>query len=337
MPRAPVTVPIVSVQGLLSGLQMRGTETDEWITTVLADAGIDPALLAEPGSRVIAEQYSALLRLLVERRDDECFGLLSRKLRQGSFALVARSAFGAPSLEVALRRSARTLSLLQDDVVARCVREGSMTGLILDFRDSRAEQLNFLHELLLRLFWQFLAWLHGKRLAPRQFDFSFDQPPYAAAYADVFPGPIQFRRPHSAVWFDTADLASPVRRDERALRLAWPHVPHRLVVPKPAEQAFSAHVNEQLLHSSPAWADVETIAKRLHVSASTLQRHLAAEGTTFQALKDRLRRDLAIVRLTTTSVPIAVIATELGFADSAAFQRAFKAWTGSPAGSYRPR
>jgi AraC-like DNA-binding protein len=73
------------------------------------------------------------------------------------------------------------------------------------------------------------------------------------------------------------------------------------------------------------------------MSTSTLQRHLATEGTSYQALKDLLRRDLAIVRLGTSTAPVAVIAGELGFADSAAFQRAFKSWTGSPPGSYRNR
>ncbi|MDN6888112.1 AraC family transcriptional regulator, partial [Variovorax sp. CAN2819] len=80
-----------------------------------------------------------------------------------------------------------------------------------------------------------------------------------------------------------------------------------------------------------------TTADVLHMSVSTLQRHLATEGTSFQALKDQLRRDLAIVRLNTSTVPLAALAEELGFADSAAFQRAFKTWTGGAPGSYRRR
>lgn len=337
MSRAPVTLSIVSVQGLLCGLLRRGVETPEWIDAALAAAGIDPALLDEAGARVTAGQYAALLAVLVQRRNDEGLGLFSRRLRHGSFALVARSALGAPSLAVALRRAAHTFSLLQDDVSMRCVRKDELTGLVLDFHEPQTAGQNFLHELLLRAFWQLLAWLHGGRLPPRQFDFGFDQPSYAAIYAQIFPGPLQFAQAHSAVWFDTALLATPVRRDEQALRAAWHNVIPSLIVPRPGEHAFSARVSERLQLTSPAWPDLETIAGRLHVSTSTLQRHLASEGTSFQALKDRLRRDLAIVRLTTSTVPIAALAAELGFADSAAFQRAFKGWTGSAAGSYRQR
>ena len=71
------------------------------------------------------------------------------------------------------------------------------------------------------------------------------------------------------------------------------------------------------------------------MSNSTLQKHLANEGTSFQSLKDTLRRDIAVVRLNTSSVSLAALADELGFADSAAFQRAFKSWTGSAPGNYR--
>jgi AraC-like DNA-binding protein len=71
------------------------------------------------------------------------------------------------------------------------------------------------------------------------------------------------------------------------------------------------------------------------MAASTLQRRLAMDGTSFQSLKDELRRDLAIVRLHTSTASLSALADELGFADSTAFQRAFKKWTGSAPGSYR--
>ena len=71
------------------------------------------------------------------------------------------------------------------------------------------------------------------------------------------------------------------------------------------------------------------------MSPATLQRHLAREGLSFQSLKDELRRDLAIQRLNTSRVPLAELAGELGFADSASFQRAFKKWTGGAPGQYR--
>lgn len=335
MLRPPVTVSITAVHGMLSGIRARGVESPAWIETQLEEAGIAPALLEEVGARVPLARYSALFRLLIDRLDDETLNLLSRRLRRGSFALMARSALGSPSIEVAMCRVARCFRLMQDDVELVCLHDGPLTGFGLEFSDTTVARQNFLHELVLRVFWRLLDWLHGTRLTPRRFDFGFDVPPYAAAYSKIFPGPLQFRQPHSAVWFNATELAVPVRRDEKALQTFLRVAPGNVIEPRLNEPAFSARVRTLLQQTCPAWPDLATTAHALHQSASTLQRHLAVEGTTFQSLKDQLRRDMAIVRLNTSTVALSVLAEELGFAGSAAFQRAFKTWTGSAPGSYR--
>jgi AraC-like DNA-binding protein len=334
MLRSPITVPIAFVQGMLAGALRQGGVPLE---PLLDAAGIDPSLLHTAGARVTAEQYVALFKLLIGRMNDEALGLLSRRLRPGSFALVIRSALGAPSLDVAMHRVARSFGLLQDDVAFVCLNDGERAGLGLVFTKGFEVPHNFLHELLLRVFWRLLAWLHGGRLTPLGFDLAFDRPNYAAGYGKVLPGLLQFGQPQSALWFEAEALGVPVRRDEAALLAFLKAAPGNVIEPHLADQAVSARTRELLQQSVPAWPDLSSVADGLHMSTSTLQRHLAAEGTSFQSLKDLLRRDLAIVRLNTSAVPLAALAAELGFADSAAFQRAFKTWTGSAPGSYRRR
>lgn len=332
MLQPPVTISIAFVHGMLSGVQARGQPCDAFLT----DAGIAPELLQQASARVTADQYVALFRLLTERLDDDILGFLSRPLRRGSFALTARSALGARNLEVAIRRVARTFRLLQDDVVLEPVREGALAGLALRFTDSAIERPAFLHELLLRVFWRLLAWLAGGQLPAARFDFAFESPPYVGSYGKVFPAPLQFERPQSAFWFDAARLQDPMRRDETALRAYLADAQAHVIVPRRrGDDVVSARVRCHLQQTQPAWPDLTATADALHMSSPTLQRRLASEGTSFQALKDELRRDVAIVQLNTSSVPLAALAYELGFADSAAFQRAFKSWTGSAPGAYR--
>jgi len=331
MLRPPVTIPIAFVQGMVSGVQARGGSAD----ACLADAGIAPELLLQPGARVTAEQYVALFRRLIEHLDDECLGFLSRPLKRGSLALMTHSALGAPTLDSAMRRVARTFRLLQDDVLLEPVRDGDQAGLALRLIDPSRTPAVFLHELLMRVFWRVLAWLAGGALPAARFDFAFASPPYASAYGKVFPAPLQFGCRHSAFWFDAARLHDPVRRDESALRSFVADAQSQVIVPKRGDDLLSARVRENLQRTLPAWPDLARVAGALHMSASTVQRRLATEGTSFQALKDELRRDLAIVRLNTSQVALATLADELGFADSAAFQRAFKGWTGSAPGTYR--
>jgi AraC-like DNA-binding protein len=329
------TVPISAVHGLLAGARRRGVATAAWTHEMLGLAGLDPALLEQGASRVTVEQYVVLFSVVKHSLQDECLGHLSRPLLQGSFVLMARSTLGAPSINVALRRIADAFGLLQDDVTLACVSEGSLGGLALTFRDTGIPHDDFCHEMLLRVFWRLAAWLHGGKLAPRRFDFGFERPSYAPDYAEIFPAPISFGQARSAVWFDAAALADPVRRDVHALQAFLRATPGNLVGPHLAGQSATARVRSLLQRTCPEWPRLESAAEQLHMSVSALQRHLAAEGTSFQELKDQLRRDMAVVHLTTGRTPIADLAAELGFTDSTAFQRAFKVWTGSTPGTYR--
>lgn len=330
-PRPPVTIPVAFVQGLLSGVIGRGEPIDAY----LADAGIAHELLAEPGARVTAAQYVALFRSLNERRGDAMLGFLSRPLRRGSFAMIVRAGVSAPSLEIALGRTTNAFNVLQDDLELVPVREGALSGAILRFNDPARRWPAFLHELLLRVFWRLLAWLGGGRLPAARFDFAFPPPAYASAYGVVFPAALTFDCRHSAFWFESRRLQAPVRRDERAVSQFLAHSQAHVIVPRPDAEPVAARLRALLQDAQPEWPALTECARALHLSPATLQRHLAREGLSFQSLKDALRRDLAIQRLNTSRVPLAELASELGFADSASFQRAFKKWTGGAPGLYR--
>lgn len=330
MPLSPVTIPIAFVQGMLSGVQARGLASEKF----LADAGIDPALLAQGSARVTAEQYVALFQSLTDRLDDDLLGFLPRPLRRGSFALIVRSAAAEDTLDKAIHRAARTFGLLQDSVNVQLLQAGPLAGIALRFNDPAAERLVFLHELLLRTFWRLLAWLAGGRLPAERFDFAFENPPHAGHYERVFPAPLHFSQAQSALWIESRYLDHPVRRDKAAMRAFLADARANVIVPRRLDR-ISERVRAHLQTARPAWPDLASTAEALHMAPSTLQRQLAAVGTSFQALKDALRRDVAIVRLNTSNLPLAALADELGFADSAAFQRAFKHWTGSAPGSYR--
>ncbi|MEZ4653285.1 MAG: helix-turn-helix transcriptional regulator [Candidatus Eisenbacteria bacterium] len=73
----------------------------------------------------------------------------------------------------------------------------------------------------------------------------------------------------------------------------------------------------------------------MRVSVRTLQRQLAAEGTTFRDLLDQLRHELAIRHLESSRHAIGEIAFLLGFAEVSTFHRAFKRWAGKSPSEYR--
>lgn len=331
MHRPPVTISIAYVHSMLHGVQTQGMAVDVF----LADAGIAPELLSQNNARITVAQYVELFKSLVERLDDDLMGFHSRRLKRGSFALMARSAIGAPNLEVAIRRIARAYRLLQDDVLMEILRDGTQAGFTLRYTDPASPKHNFLPELILRVYWQLFVWLTGGKFKVTRFDFAFAPPAYADSYSQVFPGTLRFHCERSGFWFDASFLNCRIVQDEKALFSFLSNAQRNVLLPQKNNALVSSSVRNHLQQTLPSWPGMIETASALHMSPATLQRRLASEGTSFQSLKDALRRDMAIVRLSNSDEQVVGLANELGFSDSASFQRAFKAWTGSAPGAYR--
>ena len=75
-------------------------------------------------------------------------------------------------------------------------------------------------------------------------------------------------------------------------------------------------------------AKKQTLAKVLALSARTLSRRLADEGTTYEEVVDQLRRTLALQYLKDPGMSISQIAWLLGYEGSTSFNHAFKRSTG---------
>jgi AraC-like DNA-binding protein len=73
---------------------------------------------------------------------------------------------------------------------------------------------------------------------------------------------------------------------------------------------------------------IEHVAKRLATTPRTLQRRLREESTSFQAVLDGLRAELAKRYLDEGRFELAEVAFLLGYAEASAFARAFRRWHG---------
>lgn len=102
-----------------------------------------------------------------------------------------------------------------------------------------------------------------------------------------------------------------------------------------ARTGTAAQVRSQLLAHPEENVSMAQVAARLHMDPRTLRRRLAAEGTSFRALRAEIHQTLAIELLGTVGLTVAQVAQRLGYADPAAFTHAFTRWTGTPPSAYR--
>jgi AraC-like DNA-binding protein len=322
----------VFVFGLLSSLEGKDVDVDGY----LRQAGIAPKALRTPGDPGVTPiQYAALFYALMHGLKDECLGLFSRPFKPGSFALTAREGLSAPDLRGALKRMSSALNLLQDDIVFSLQINNQEAGLHMLSADPVRGTPVFAQETMVRVLWRLSAWLLNSPLPVRHFDFAYAEPGHHEMYQFVFPASRRYNQNAFGFWFDISKLATPVSRDEPALRTFLTDAYTQIISPPRHFGHTGQKVRNCLMRSYPRWLSLEEVADKLYTSPSSLQRHLTAEHTSLQWIKDDLRRDLAISRLSSSKVSLVQLANELGFSDSPTFQRAFKRWTGQPCSAYR--
>ncbi len=97
-----------------------------------------------------------------------------------------------------------------------------------------------------------------------------------------------------------------------------------------------AQLREVLRAALPKILTLEEAARALAQSARTLQRRLADDGTSFAAILEQVRRELAD-ELLSQGTAVQEVSYRLGYADPRAFARAHRRWTGRAPGEVRAR
>ncbi|WP_448119585.1 helix-turn-helix transcriptional regulator [Pseudomonas serbica] len=100
--------------------------------------------------------------------------------------------------------------------------------------------------------------------------------------------------------------------------------------PKPQKVAANAMTQAVLQQLAIGLFDQHAVTRRLGVSVRTLQRRLAADGTSFQVLLNETRRQMAVRYLQEGRHTVKEVAYLLGFADLSNFARTCRGWFGVP-------
>jgi AraC-like DNA-binding protein len=329
----PGTVAICFVTSALRAVIERRLDAD----ALLKQVGLSPALLQSPQSRVSAQHYGALWRLVALTLDDEFFGQDSRRMKAGSFAMMCHAVLACKTLAQALDRSLRFYSLVLDDISGSLVRRGAEATLLLSDR-SAAPQREFAHEVLLILLHGVSCWLVGRRIPIQRAQFAYPEPAYSAEYRIMYSTNLEFRAPHTAIAFEASYLDLPIVQNERTVKEFLRIAPENILVKYKNGSSLGARIRRRLRQSLPGdLPEFEAVAGEMSLTPATLRRRLREDGTSFQAIKDQLRRDIAISHLSHSKRSTMDIGLELGFSERSAFHRAFKKWTGASPGEFRRR
>lgn len=152
-------------------------------------------------------------------------------------------------------------------------------------------------------------------------------PQELARHHEVFGPGLMFEQDRNGIFYDQAILGKVWRgRVARsradaihALRLA--DAARKPLMTARVEVAMRSRMNL-------SEATIEFVTANLGISARTLQRKLAEEQTSFRAIRNTVRADLALKYIKQSCLRLTQIAEILGYSELSAFDHAFKRWHG---------
>jgi AraC-like DNA-binding protein len=333
-----LTITVHHVRAALRGAHRLGIDT----VPLLQGARIPPLLLGDDRARVTPEQFSRLIRALHQATGDEFLGLGTAPSRRGTFAMMCYASLGCRDLGAALDRAFRFYRLFPGGPDLALER-GTGEAMFVVRSELPHDVDHFLSECLVVIWHRLSSWLVGRQIPLLRAEFAYPapEPPHRDEYDLLFDCPLRFGADRTSAALDARWLAAPVVQDEPSLEELLRRAPVGLLSRHGYGTTVDEHVRLVLVRALRGGAgtarlpEVAEVAARLAVSPATLRRRLQQEGTSFQQLKDAVRRDAAIAGLAEGREPIAELAARLGFSEDTAFHRAFRRWTGTTPGAYR--
>ncbi len=306
----------------------RGAGID--VSRMLADLGIAEDRL----DHLDSHDFGRIWLELSFRMEDELFGLAKRPMRPGSTTLMGHAVRGAPTLEVGVRRVARFLRVVLEEPYGVVTREGDQC--VIRLVENGPARSAFTYRTFFLIMHGFTCWLARDRIPLHTVSFPCKEPAQRNDYGDFFGVPVRFEAEQAQLTFAWRYMARPVNRSEPALKRFLRASPETFLRGyRDTETLQHRIIKRCLVGPAQDWPDMTAAAKMMGMSRSTLHRRLLATGQNYGMIKEELRRGRAASLLSRTERPIAVIASELGYAEESAFYRAFQRWYGITPNAFR--
>jgi AraC-like DNA-binding protein len=321
------TISVHHVTGALKGMQRRGFDPE----TALVAAGINPRILQRKGARVYDRQMARLIQRIWDLLGDEFMGFTERPCKPGAFSYMAKSVRRSETLREALQSGIRFYRLMTDDIDTRLTESDGLATIEISFRRPDLDPDSFYQEFWMVIWHRLASWYSGVRIPLQRAMLAQAQPEHQLELKYLFPCGHTFGCPSNKLQFDTQYLALPLVRTEGELNDFLRHSPFDLLTIPGYDRSLAAELKRRLASNGTVplqFPSLDELASQLGMQPQTLYRRLQKEGLGYQAIKDELRRDLAISGLVKDRLPVHRVAELAGYREPRSFTRAFRKWTG---------
>lgn len=291
-------------------------------------AGVRPQAIRNPEIRVPQAAVTQLWHRAVEATGNPCFGLaVPLYITPSTFGAFAYSLFASPSLSAVFRRIVRYHAFVTSGATPRFEVGTDRVGFTCII-DSTHEPADASIDAFFLMIVRMVKFLTGEwRVEPLAIRLRRPEPAGSERFHKAFRHRVEFGSTRDVLEYARADADRALPDADAAVTDRNDQIMARQLEAM-GQQTLSAQVLHELLRILPEGPSEAAIARRTCLSQRHLHRLLAEEGTSYRALLDRARTELARSHLREGRYTIKEIAYLLGFSDAATFSRAFKRWTG---------
>ena len=297
----------------------------------LERAGINPAVMGQPNQRVHTDQVARLFKTVQETLDDEFMGFTHNNCKVGLFATMAELVSHCSTLGELLDKAVNFYNLVSNDIPMQLNQTHDNAVLSFTMDQPQLDPEHFMAEFWLVIWHRFPSWYIGEPIRLQETHFTFKAPAHRSELQIMFPSQLQFKRSANRLIFDAQYLDKPLVRSDQELATYVQNAPADVMTIPGADTTLEAQIERMIGQRHPdrlVFAPIHELAKELGVSSQTLHRRLKESATSYQKIKDNLRREVAIHKLVNERLSVEQVAEVVGFTESRSFTRAFKHWTG---------
>ena len=296
---------------------------------IFVKLGIDPQLAENPTSRIPYQQIEALWIETLALIDDPYIGLTVAKLWHPSTAGALGYAWlASPTLRAGFERVVRYLQILTDGWSYHIEEQGSEFSLI---HSCYEDSLNIPKQMDAHLATLIVLCRmnYGQNLNPISVSFTHTAPKKTGEYFSFFRCPVTFNAPDNRITLAREVVDQHLPSSNPLLAQLNDQIIQDYLE-KIGKASTEARVKTEIIHQLPSGkVSDSSIAEALSLSRRTLHRRLQTEQTTFGAIMNTLRQELAQQYIQDSHLSLSEVSFLLGFSEVSSFSRAFKRWTGS--------
>lgn len=282
-------------------------------------------------NRVHTEQVARLFRLVQQELDDEFMGFTNQPCKYGIFATLCELIRQHKTLTGLLESVSHFYQLISEAVEIQLKIQGNTAELGFELKQPELDQGHFLTEYLMVVWHRFPSWYIGETIRLRETHFIHPAPKHRDELQIMFPGRLSFNQKSNSLFFDALYLDKPLIRSDRELDIFLVNHPTDIMTIPGEDSSLEAQIERSIMatsHHQLLFPKIEALALQMNISVLTLYRRLQREGTSYQKIKDNIRREVAIDKLVKEKLSVDEVSDIVGFVEPRSFTRAFKHWTG---------